>query len=111
MNYFSPILAQEIAIGMSDEAKRQAIYVGIFVVLILGVLAWAAFIRKSKQKRKRLTRPHGWEMEPGAGKSKHKRSHRRRSSGQSSSLKANPTRADKGGLPPLRPEDVPPTGA
>lgn len=111
MRFFSPILAQDVSLGLSDEAKTQALYVGIFLTLILGLFLWAAFIRKSKQKRKRLTRPHGWEMEPGAEKSKHRRSHRRRSSGQSSNLKTNPTRADKGGMPPLRPDDVPPTGA
>ena len=112
MSLHLPMLAQGTVSGMSDEAKTQMLYVGIFSTLILSLLIWAAFIRKSKQKRKRINRPHNWETEPGAEKSQHKRSRRkrRRSPEHSSNRPTNPTLANKGGLPPRRPDDVPPNG-
>ncbi len=113
MNFLLPMLAQETVPGMNDDAKTQMLYVGIFSALILCLVIWAAFIRKSKQKRKRINRPHNWETEPGADKSQHKRSRRerrRRSPGHSSHLPTNPTLASKGGLPPRRSDNVPPNG-
>ena len=123
MNFFLPMLAQEAVSGanpssglfsMSGEAKTQAMYVGIFAALILSILAWAAFIRKSKKRRKRVTRPHNWELDTTKEKSdrRHRRrERRRRSSDGSSHYPSNPTLADGGGLPPRRPDDVPPPGA
>lgn len=115
MSFFSPILAQEElvvsdAVGtwfsMNAETRYQLIMVGACVLLILALLIWAAFIRKTKKKRKRINAPHYWETEPG------QRSKRRpgRSRKRLTEPSRNHTLAETGGLPPIRPRPPEPPG-
>lgn len=113
MNYFHPILAEAEAGGvwasMTDEARTRLITVAAFAVVILAIFVWAVFIRKQKNKRRRIHKrhPHTWELSGDEGKS-HRRRHRRK---RTPDLPQNPSLADSGGLPPRRADDVPPRGA
>jgi len=89
---------------MSGEIRYMLIIVGVFVVLILGLLVWAAFFRKSRQKRKRIDRRHHWEM-ASSERGKHRHRHHRKPSGE---IPRNPTLAESGGLPPPRPHPLEP---
>lgn len=113
MNCFHPILAGAEAGGvwasLTDEARYRLITVTVFVVVILAIFIWAAFIRKQKSKRRRIYKhgPHTWEMKGDEGKSHRRHRHRRK---RDPELPQNPSLADSGGLPPRRADDVPPRG-
>lgn len=111
MSFFSPILAQseEVSVSealgawssMNDETRYQLILAGACVLVILGLLIWAAFFRKAKKKRRRIAHPHGWQKDT-APRSKHR--HHRRNRDHPAELPRNPTLAETGGLPPVRPQ-------
>lgn len=117
MNFFSPILAQEGAsadgavgawASLTEETRTRLILFTTYAVVIIAILAWAVFIRKQKTKRRRIHRrhPHTWQQSDAAEKRRHH--HRRK---RLPSLPQNPSLAAAGGLPPRRPDDVPPKGA
>jgi predicted ABC-type exoprotein transport system permease subunit len=116
MKYFSPMLAQEEmsvdkAFGawssMNEEARTRLIMFAAYALVIGVVLLWALFIRKQKAKRRRIyKKQHAWEQSEGVEKRRQRRRRRQRSAPSPQ----NPSRAETGGLPPRRPEDVPPAG-
>jgi hypothetical protein len=91
----------------NPEARNRLIMVAVFGVFILALLVWAAFIRKAKKKRKRITRPHGWEIEAEKN-SEHRRRHKQHHKRQRGERPRNPTLAESGGLPPVRPQSTEP---
>ncbi len=106
MSGYHPILAQaDGAVG--DETRNRLIIFLAYAAVILIVAVWAVFIRKQKSKRRRINRrhPHTWQQSEPV---EHRRHRRRRE--HSSALPQNPSLAEKGGLPPRRPDDVPPAG-
>jgi hypothetical protein len=114
MNYFVPILAEADAGGvgssMTEEARYRLFSVTVFAVVILAVFIWAAFIRKQKGKRRRIYKrhPHIWQQSEDGEKRRGRHRHHRK---RAPDLPQNPSLADSGGLPPRRPDDVPPKGA
>ena len=116
MSFFAPILAQESmsaadAVGawasMTEEARTRLIMFSAYALVILVLVGWAIFIRKQKNERRRVRKnhPHTWQQS-GAVEKRHRRHHRKRSR----DLSQNPSLAAAGGLPPRRPDDVPPKG-
>jgi hypothetical protein len=86
--------------SMSPETKDRLIMLGVFTVLILALIVWAAFFRKQKRKHHhKHHRPPGWQ-EPAGEKPQPQHRHRRRR--RSDKLPKNPTLAEAGGLPPVR---------
>lgn len=79
---------------------------GAILLVVIGLFFWAAFLRKTKtRKRKRKHRGNYREkLQEGAGEIKEyieeNRRHRRRGH-----RRPNPTLAETGGLPPRHPED------
>lgn len=98
-------LADEGA-SMVTETTQRLIIFSIYAVVILLIAAWAIFIRKQKSKRRRIRRTRGWQRIPEGQKHRHGRHRHHRSKG--GNLPMNPTLAQSGGLPPIRPDDVPP---
>ncbi len=101
---------------MSDAAMRERILIfGAIGVVILLVLIWAIFLRKSRRPRHGHRRWHYHSPEPApvapgasdeaAAPSPERRRRRRRSSRKH--RPRNPTLAETGGLPPIRPEGPP----
>lgn len=93
---------------LADEAKYRLVMFGAYATVILLIAAWAIFVRKQKSRRRRIRRPHGWQQKVEDGKHRHGRHRRHRSKNSQTPL--NPTLAQSGGLPPTRPDDVPPHG-
>ena len=89
--------------ALSDDTMWNAlVMLAVFALTVAGVLVWAIFIRKSGRRTHRHHhRSPGWAQPP-EGESPARRRHRRRV--RSAELPLNPTRAQTGGLPPLRPE-------
>jgi Flp pilus assembly protein TadB len=91
----------------SEDVLSWSLY--FLAVLLVGVggLIWAAFLRKAKKRRKRIHRPHTWQMETDEERTarRARRSSRRRTKHKEPGI--NPTLASTGGLPPVRPEDPP----
>jgi hypothetical protein len=87
--------------SMTPELRDRLIMFAVFTVMILALMFWAAFLRKAKKKRKRITRPHNWEFDPKDQTGRHRHRHRRGSKG-TGGHSANPTLAETGGLPPIR---------
>jgi len=90
--------------SLTPEMRDRLILFGVFTALILGLLFWAAFIRKARTKRTRITRPPNWEVDPEERSDRHRHRHRRRRRG-SGGHPPNPTLAQTGGLPPVRSRD------
>lgn len=96
--------------GAGDSSQLAPILAAVLFV-VFGMIVWAVFIRKPKRApvRGRIITPeeaarhlrsrHGSSQEGG-------RRRRRRRAGRS----RNPTLAETGGLPPIRPTDAPPPG-
>ena len=109
MNFPVPIFADAEAAGgsVTDEAHYRLITFAVYALVILAVLAWVIFIRKQKNKRRRIHKhhPHTWQQPHDEQKRRH---HRRRK--RPAELPQNPSLADTSGLPPRRPDDVPPRG-
>jgi Flp pilus assembly protein TadB len=109
------ILAQDEAgeLVLSKEADTRLILFLAYGAVILLLLGWAILIRKQKNKRRRIYRhqPHTWQLDPTEEK-EHRRRRRRERRRRSAHPKrqTNSTLAQSGGLPPRRPEDVPPAG-
>lgn len=102
-------------LGASDTGQLAPILAAILGVVFL-VILWAVFIRKPQrvQVRGRILDP-----DEVAKRSKQQSEGARRSSGGSSENRRrrrragrarNPTLAETGGLPPIRPSDAPPPG-
>jgi hypothetical protein len=97
--------------NMDEDMRNQLLLVLLLGALSLGLLIWAAFYRKSKQRRRHRHRPHAWQVDPTETRSDRRRRHReRRRHSEHPKLPMNPTLAETGGLPPRRPEDQPPVG-
>lgn len=106
MSSFQPMLAQAKNAAMADEVQSRLLMFGVYAVLVLLIAAWAIFIRKQKKKRRRVHRPHRWQDPP----EEHKHRHHHRDRSESAKPPINPTLAETSGLPPVRPDDVPPRG-
>ncbi len=121
MSTFPLLLADEdteaiLAAWRRDPAvvERVMIFGAIGLVTVL-VLLWAVFLRKKRRRRSHHHHGHhrssGLPESPGASptdgappveeKRRHQRHSRRRR------RRRNPTLAETGGLPPIRPEDAP----
>jgi len=109
MNFFSPILAQAEDLDTGDAMRSRLITFSAYAVVMLVILVWAIFFRNQKRKRRHghKHKPPNWEFSD-AQKSRRGQRHRHR---QTDGLPRNPSRAESGGLPPRRAEDVPPRGS
>lgn len=96
---------------MPPLMRETLIVVGAMVLVALGLLFWAAAIRKRRRRHSAPHRPHYGHHSGGkdGGESGHSssRRHRRR---RREHRPRNPTLAETGGLPPRR-SDVPPPQA
>ena len=92
--------------SLSEEARGRLMMFGIYGLLILLILSWAIFLRKQKNKRRRIRRQHGWQQT--SEESRKHRHGRHRHHSKKPELPINPTRAQSGGLPPVRPDEAPP---
>ena len=113
MNSFAPMLAQsgsDFGASVSDETRNRVLIFLAYAAVILIVAIWAVFLRKQKTKRRRIRRhhPHTWQQTEDTV-ARHRRRHRGRR--HSAELPQNPSLAEARGLPPKRPDDVPPAGA
>ena len=111
MSFFSPILAQvdDDGVDTTDALRNRLITFGAYAAVMLVILIWAIFIRKQKNKRRRVHRrkPHNWQVsENSKAHGRHRHRHH-----QKPELPKNPNRAEAGGLPPRRPDVVPPQGS
>jgi len=95
-----------LAAGMADEhvSDVKILLLGPLVIAF-GAVVWAAFIRKAKRRRRRSHRPHTWELDPKARHGRHHSGGRRGSRQKQPPM--NPTLAEAGGLPPVRPDESP----
>jgi len=107
MNCFSPILAQVDNADIGDAGRARLITLGAYALVTLVILGWVIFFRKQRRKRRHTHKPPNWES-PDAQKTRRSLRHRHR---QTDGLPRNPSRAESGGLPPRRPDDVPPRGS
>lgn len=99
------VFAEQPSKSYSRGLKEILLIVGIAFVLSAALFIWAAFWRK---RRRTSSRHHG-NAHPGGEPSpaEHKRHRRRRrKSSHPDKRPRNPTLAETGGLPPLRPEDA-----
>jgi len=95
---------------MSQAEQYRWGIIGAGVLVTLALLVWAAFVRGARKKRRRSGRPYNWEIDPGHRSKRRHRRHRREAPAE---LPRNPTLAETGGLPPIRPQppDPPPTSS
>lgn len=109
MNFFSPILAQVEDLDTGDAMRNRLITFGAYALVMLVILLWAVYFRKQKRKRRHVHKhkPPNWASSDDL-KARRRQRHRHR---QTDGLPRNPSRAESGGLPPLRPDDVPPRGS
>lgn len=77
----------------------------IALVLLLGVMLWALFIRKSERPRRERGRLVLNDQESSASSNGHRRRKRRR---RENNRPRNPTLLETGGLPPKKPPGSPP---
>ena len=122
MTAFPILLADEITDAIlaswrtSDPATRERVYIfGAIGVVTLLVLIWATFLRK--RRRRRHEHHHAQHASSRAAEAAEtaapgdaaapieRRRHRRRAGRRH--RPRNPTLAETGGLPPIRPEDPP----
>lgn len=102
-----------LAAWTGEEGATRLLILGLVAAGLLGValLAWFFFVRRGRRKRKRIHRPHHWQLEPGESRATYRRRRReRRRRSAHPRLPMNPTLAETGGLPPRRSEDQPPAG-
>ena len=110
MGFFSgPTLGLFASEIRGEDVRFWAIYLGAVVLIGAGGFMWAAFIRKSRKRRRKIRRPHTWQLSPDEHRSAKSRGKHRRSKHVESPM--NPTLADTGGLPSKRPEEEPPDSA
>jgi hypothetical protein len=98
----------------SHETQTRVLVFLAYAGVVLLLLLWAMFIRKQKAKKRRVykNQPHTWQLDPAAEKQlRRRRRHERKRRTLHPERPINPTLAQSGGLPPRRPEDVPPPGA
>jgi len=108
-SHFGTTLGMMAAAVRGEDVRNWALYFLPVLVIGVGAMVWAAFLRKTTKRRKRIHRPHTWELGPEelragprSGRSGHRRHGTRRPS------RHNPTLAETGGLPPARPDgDLP----
>ena len=101
---------------MSNPAMRERLLIfGAIGLVILLVLTWAVFVRKRRRRRRELHHSHHHSARPAevaeATAQEHdvappEKRRRRRRSGRRHRPR-NPTLAETGGLPPIRPEGPP----
>ena len=98
--------------NLSQATRELFLVLGVIVALALGILIWAAFIRKPGKRRHHKRHHHHHhshepapvpgetqtEADPGSRKRKWRRRRRR------DHRPRNPTLAETGGLPPVRDE-------
>jgi len=90
----------------SEDVLEWVLYLCALSVVGFAALIWAAFLRKGKRRRKRVHKPHTWQKdaESESGSGHHRRSGRHRHS-RPEEPHRNPTLAESGGLPPIRPDE------
>lgn len=98
------VFAEQPTKSYSRGLKEILLIIGIALVLSAALFIWAAFWRK----RRRASSHHHSSAQPGGEPpAEHKRHRRRRrKSSHPDKRPRNPTLAETGGLPPLRPEDA-----
>jgi type VI protein secretion system component VasK len=120
----SPILLSQVTLATgpvflswhTDSALLEWIIIlGAIGLVTLLALGWAAFFRRRSRRRHSHHHGHRHSSQPtdtevasneaDASAPREKRRHRRRSHHRY--LPRNPTLAETGGLPPIRPEDPP----
>lgn len=108
MNFFAPILAQVEDLDTGDAMRSRLITFGAYAFVMLVILVWVFFFRKQKRKRRHghKPKPPNWELSDAQTARRGHRHRRRHTDG----LPRNPSRAESGGLPPRRPDDVSPQG-
>jgi hypothetical protein len=116
MTRLSALLAQEfinpedVVKGWSSitpETRDRLLFLIGFILVALGSMAWAAFIRKRGKKRRVRVPPPTWKHPP----EKSPRSHRRRQRIRRTEHRerpANPTLSETGGLPPPKDDEAAP---
>jgi hypothetical protein len=125
MNMVSPIFAyystgELIEVGRhlksNSWTSEVAIVCGAILLLTFFLIIWAAFIRKPKRRRVRVEKTKSISAGAGVGNgtngqaqavstgSSHHRRHRKRKRRREHRPR-NPTLAETGGLPPIRPEE------
>ena len=116
MRFFIPMFAQDETgpTMLSQDAHTRLVLFLVYGAVIALLIAWVIFIRKQKAKRKRVykNQPHTWQRNPEEDKERRrKRRHERQRRSAHPERPLNPTLSESGGLPPRRPDDVPPPGA
>lgn len=89
-----------------EDVISWSLYFLPIVVVGVGGLIWAAFIRSQKKRRRKIKRPHTWQLDP---EDLHNPKHGKRSLNKRrrhSKPTLNPTLSETGGLPPTRPEEI-----
>jgi hypothetical protein len=82
------------------------IILGAVLGLVILIVIWAVFIRKREDRRyNTLKVPNSRNRDEGADQGRHRR---RRRHHRRDHRSRNPTLAETGGLPPIRPEQSPP---
>jgi len=94
--------------SMSPQARERLLILGAIAIVVLGVLCWAAFLRKRpRHKRGHIKRDrHSWRKSFADGWADLKRifAQRQRERKRVRRRPRNPTRAEVGGLPQVRDE-------
>ncbi|MEY2408810.1 MAG: hypothetical protein QOF48_1480 [Verrucomicrobiota bacterium] len=96
--------------GTSFFGGETSLILGAVLVVAAGIFFWAVFLRKRPETQRGsfvLTRAR---PEAADRSSSGRRRRRKRKAEHPENLPRNPTLAEIGGLPPLRPEDAPPAG-
>jgi hypothetical protein len=107
--YFADIEFEEVAMSwqkMSGATRDGLVVFGSMVAVTLVVAIWAAFIRKKKRRRAHHSHGHSHNSErekAAAPEEPQRRKWRRR---RREHRPRNPTLAETGGLPPVRPPDA-----
>ena len=116
----SLLLAQAVPlVNQAGSAESSKVYnwslrdmilvVGVTLILANLLFLWAYFSRRNRRRQYGMYSRALYKNEKGVPGSSHSRRHRkRRRANHPSSLPRNPTLAEAGGLPPLRPEDEQP---
>jgi hypothetical protein len=98
--------------GLSVSTHESIFLFGVLLALTVALFIWAYFLRR-KRNRRRSKRKHSSSSSQNnaenvvtllQGGRRRRRRHRRRREHRP----RNPTLAETGGLPPIRPEDQPP---
>jgi hypothetical protein len=95
---------EDLSSHWQDATPSNHLVWSLCAIAALAVI-WIVFVRMRKKKHKRTHRRHSWDPESG----QRRRPHRRRRSSREArrtELPMNPTLAEVGGLPPVRPAET-----